>query len=167
MFGYFSFKKKSMSNYLLYENYTLISKHSPKEIGEKLKKHVLPEKTLFNSNITDLANTYIGNITNDTFEISRLSAYKYNFLAPQIKGKFESNTKQTEITVEMRISTWGIIFLCGLFFVISYMDNVSGGALYLNGIPLIYPMYVVAIVIPLLAFRSEVAKSKSFLASLV
>lgn len=167
-----------LKKYLPFENYVLTTELSIDEVYKKLSDNIEPKKTfrisMFNNNSTK---PYEGEITKNSFNISRIISYRNSFL-PIIHGEISTFLGKTQINIKMRpvifvlifMSFWlgivGLVCLVTLLFgLLSFSQILQKGFSPMLLIPFV--MFILGSLLTNLAFKAESKKSKEFLATLL
>jgi len=94
------------------ENITYKTRLKEEEIIKRLSDIIEPEKpyrfSIFSSGSTK---PYEGQITNQTFDITRIIRYRNSFL-PRIKGVIERDYDGIRIKIKMRLHVLVMVFVC-------------------------------------------------------
>lgn len=160
------------------ESYTLTSTLNIDEIKKRISGNIEPKKTLrlslFGNNSTK---PYEGEISGDTFQISRIINYRNSFL-PIITGHISSYVGQTVIEIKMQPATSVIVFMCLWLGIVGFVcllflmgelfslkEITQNGFSFGTAIPFI--MFLFGWLLTFLGFKLESKKSKQFLSNLL
>lgn len=166
-----------LKKYLPVENYTLTSELSVEEIIRQLSENVEPKKNFRFSIFSKGSNKpYEGEVSANTFTISRIIDYRNSFL-PVIRGRIIRIHGKTLINVKMQpaifvivfMSLWlGVIGFACLVIVVSGIvnmgKNLQNGFSPFTIIPFV--MFLFGYLLTTFAFKAESKDSKRFLAAL-
>ena len=157
-------------NLLPYEHFTIETYLGAEEGGRRLAHSVEPKKVIrwFSTN----HKPYEGDVTSDSFKISRIIHYRNSFL-PQITGSIRSDLGRTLVEIRMALHPVVLVFLVlwlaffGSIFVGSFQSFVADPGS--NASPLVVgvPLMIVMLVVVIAAFKFESSKSKKFLRGLL
>ena len=168
----------NLVKYLPYENYVLISKLSADEVIRRLADNVEPKKS-FNFFIAKKSTNkpYQGQISGNTFTISRIINYRNSFL-PVITGHISAFHNETHINITMQPIIFVLIFICfwlgvvGLVcleIIVSALSQIrqilQHGFSPIALLP--FGMFLFGCLLTIFAFKTESKKSKKFLEQLL
>src|ERR1051325_4494075 len=91
----------NLTNFLPFDNYTLVTHLSGTEVRSRIANAIEPRKRFQFTWFAKPAKPYQGYSEGDVFEMSRVINYRNSFL-PSIKGHIYENFGTTEIVVKMR-----------------------------------------------------------------
>lgn len=165
-------------NFLPFEKYVLTTKMHYDDVYKRLADNIDPKKnTHFFAFYRDSDKPYHGEISGNTFTMSRIIKYKNSFL-PVIKGKISSSVGQTQISIKMRPEMFALIFgtmwmvLVGLVCVglllgglLNFRQIIERGFSPAFLIP--FGMFIFGYLLISISFKKESKKSKQFLATLL
>jgi len=169
----------NLKKYLPYENYILTSSINKEEIISRLQENIsIKYHTAFQKKQNTICEKpYEGTINENNFLIHRVIDYRNSFL-PIISGEITSKLTGSEIHIKMQlnkftrifISLWlGIIFLVCIGMTVALIVNFSKIAnqeFRLAGL-IPFGMLVFGLLLTILGFKTESAKSKIFLEELL
>ncbi len=164
----------NLKKYLPIEDYIITSKLSVEEVKSRLADNIEPKKGLrLPISKRDSYKPYEGQITGESFTISRIINYRNSFL-PVITGQLSTFLGKTEIKVKMKPVTLVIVFmsiwlgtvgfacvgiiLVGLF---QFKQLLQNGFSPMLLVP--FGMFLFGWLLTTLSFKSESKKSKEFL----
>ena len=168
----------NLKKYFPFENYILTTKLPTDEVYKRLSDNIEPKKTIrlsiLNRNSTKL---YEGEITKESFRISRIISYQNSFL-PTIHGDISTYFGQTQIQIKMRPVTFVLIFISFWLSIVGLvcLGTLLIGIFKINQIlrtgfsPILlipFGMFIFGCLLTNLAFKAESKKSKEFLATLL
>ena len=145
---------------ILTENLTYKTQLPENQVIERLQDCIAPKKdfSLFDRyNNTSNGKLYEGNISGQTFEVSRIINYRNSFL-PVITGNITQENNATIIKINMRLHKFISAFL------LIWCTAFAGGMIFLLtqdvGFTFFYVMPFVVLIVFFGAFKFEVNKSK-------
>ncbi|MFV0530838.1 MAG: hypothetical protein ACK5MD_05310 [Flavobacteriales bacterium] len=137
---------------------------SNQEVRKILAENIRPKKVLkIGFNKSQGKELFEGNFKQDSFEIQRIITGRNSFL-PQIKGKIQPNINGTKLVVDLKVSTFVIVFiLYGLTFVgFAFIMGIIGVINQeTNPILLIFPLIMIGFIIGLVHYGFNSQKDKS------
>jgi hypothetical protein len=160
---------------LPFEDYIITSNLSVEQVKSRLSEKIMPKtRSIFTVFAGDTDKPYQGVIYGNSFEVSRIIAYKNSFL-PIINGDIFPYKDQTNIKIKMAPNRTVLVLWYGLTFIASLSMTVLSGifgpmqskgtALPFAGAELLI-FVPVFLIVPLVAFKTESKKSKKFLSAL-
>ncbi|BCL39715.1 hypothetical protein [Nostoc sp. MS1] len=150
---------------LPHDEFTIVTSDSLPIILERLSANIEPPKAFRFSTKHAL---YQGSIGSESFQISRIIHYRNSFL-PTIRGRFEVQSHQTLIHVQMSLNPFVMGFL-GLWLLFWYSAVVPislTGAMPHQMAALFLCMPMLMLVIFCIAFWSEANRSRTELTKIV
>lgn len=163
--------------YLPVEDYTILTRLSVDEVRNRVAENIEPKRN-FRIALFSMSSTkpYEGELSNNSFTISRIINYRNSFL-PIITGTFFAKDGGTEINIKMRPSILVIVFISiwlgavglvciGVFiaWIIKLMHLTQNKFSPMIFIP--YLMFIFGYALVTIGFKSESNRSKKFLADL-
>lgn len=141
-----------MKNILPIEDIIYKSSLSRSEVYDRLVSVIRTDKT------------YVGEWTNNTFNLKRNINYRNSFL-PQIKGEICKETNETLIMVKMRLHFVVLIFISFWLIITSCACILAIYAIVKSGFEMFYltpfGMFLFAYLLTLTSFKSESIRSKN------
>lgn len=153
--------------FIPYEKYHLKTTLAPNEVLKRLANNIEPTN-IFRDNFfkTETKKAYVGDINNNTFEISRVITGRNSWL-PIIEGYVTKNEIGSIIHMKMQFHPLVLIFttlwlglLC-IFLILSVISQITNGKFEPMSL-LILPMLMIGYIIPIAVFDGETIQSKRF-----
>lgn len=160
------------------ERYILTTHLSTMEVRQRIADSITTSKnTDAAASTTYPSKPYTGEVSGDSFTISRIIDYRNAFL-PVISGDISGFISPTKVHIEMTLTRFWLIFLYSWIGVIGI---ICAGILLIcilqfrqvlqSGIPLIlllpFAMFAVGCFLTIVPFKREIKRSKQFLAQLL
>jgi hypothetical protein len=164
--------------FLPVENYTLTTKLTVEEVRKRIADNVEPKKSFRFSLISNsYTKPYEGNVTGNSFTISRVINYRNSFL-PLINGNISNFVGQTQVKIKMQPVTFVLVFITvwlgvvGLVCLVTVIGIISKyKQIFKDGFSpfLLIPfaMFIFGCLLTYFAFKIESKKSKKFFAALL
>lgn len=164
----------NIKKYLPFENYVLISELSAEELTKRLAANIEPKRNVrFPGSNKNSNKPYEGQISGDSFTITRVIDYRNSFL-PVITGHISATPRKTQINVKMQpttfvlafISLWlGIVGLVCLGTivagVIQFKHHLRDG--FSPAVLVPFGMFLLGYLLTILSFKAESKNAKYFL----
>lgn len=159
--------------FLPFEKFTYRTDLDYNEVHHRLYDNIEPYQLIRFSSLfrNHSGKPYQGNLSNSSFDISRVIQYKNSFL-PKIKGELKEDGKGTKIEVRMRLHLFAFIFMIVWFSGVTIACFFVGGLFFNNSsfepfslIP--FAMLIFGYLLVVGAFKYESIKSKKYFAHLL
>lgn len=167
-----------LKRFLPFDSYALITSLSVEEAKERLAGTITPRKRFRSWSFPKSSgNSYEGELSEDSFTISRIINYRNSFL-PVISGRIKTSQGMTIIHVRSRPATFVVVFISlwlgfvGLFCLgiiaaglIHFKEVLQNGFSPILLLP--FGMFIFGCVLTTVAFTAENKKTKRHLAELL
>ncbi|MBD2252933.1 hypothetical protein [Nostoc parmelioides] len=150
---------------LPYETLTIVTPDSLPIVLQRLRANIEPPKAL---RLSRKHTTYQGSISEEGFQIIRIIDYRHSFF-PVIRGRFEEQSQQTLIHVQMSVDNAAMAFLGFwlLFWYSAIVPTTVTDTMPSQMAALLIGMPILMLVIFWLAFWSEVKRNHSELSDII